>query len=63
MARDKEQKICVFNQQIAAPTPFFNFLSEKQITSPSYQHSISFTHGLQHYCFPGQANLYLLCGL
>ena len=35
----------------------------KQITSFSYQHSISFTHGLQHYCFLGQANLYQLCGL
>ena len=26
-----------------------------------YQHSISITHGLQHYCFWGQANLYRLC--
>ena len=42
---------------------FFNFLSQKQITSFSYQHSISFTNGLQHYCFLGQANLYLLCEL
>ena len=42
---------------------FFNFLSQKRITSFSYQHSISFTHGLQHYCFLGKANVYRLCGL
>ena len=29
----------------------------------SNRHSFSFTHGLQHYCFLGQANLYRLCGL
>ena len=37
--------------------------STKRITSFNYQHSISFTHGLQHDCFLGQANLYRLCGL
>ena len=35
----------------------------KQITYFSYQHSISFTQGLQHYCCFGQANMYRLCGL
>ena len=42
---------------------FSNFLSQKQSTSFSYQHSNSFTHDLQHYCFLGQSNLYRLCGL
>ena len=39
------------------------FIQKKQITTFSYQHSISSTHGLQHYCFLGQANLHRLCGL
>ena len=38
----------------------FNFHPQKQITSSSYQFSISFTYGLQHYCFFGQTNLYRL---
>ena len=33
------------------------------ISNHSFQLSISFTHGLQHYCFLGQAYLYRLCGL
>ena len=39
---------------------FFNFPSQKQTTSFSHQHSILFTHGLQHYCFLGRAHLYRL---
>ena len=35
----------------------------KKITSFSSQHSLLFTHCVQHYCFLGQANLYRLCGL
>ena len=42
---------------------FSYLLSQKQITPFSYQLSISFTHGLQHYCFLGQANLYRLIGV
>ena len=37
------------------------FFQKKKIFSFGYQLSISFTHGLQHYCFLGQANLYRLC--
>ena len=29
------------------------FFLQNQLASFSYQHSISFTHGLQHYCFLG----------
>ena len=36
---------------------------KNQLAIFSYQHSISFTHGLQHYRNLGQANLYRLCGL
>ena len=39
------------------------FCHQKQITSFSYQHSILFTHCLQHYCFLGQDNMYRLCEL
>ena len=39
------------------------FIHRKKITSFSYQHSILLTHGLQHYCLLGQANLYHLRGL
>ena len=63
MSRDNDQKTCVYERQNAAPNSFFNFHSQKQITSFSYQHSILFTHGLQHHCFLGQANLHRLCGL
>ena len=61
--RDNDQKRYVCKYRNAAQNHSFTFLSQKQITSFSYQHSILFTHGLQHYCFPGQANLYRLCGL
>ena len=37
------------------------FILKNQLASFSYQHSISFTHGLQHYCLLGQANLHRLC--
>ena len=39
------------------------FILKSQLASFSYQHSISFTHGLQHYCFFGQTGLHRLCGL
>ena len=39
------------------------FILKNQLASFSYQHSISFTHGLKHSCFLGQANLHRLCGL
>ena len=39
------------------------FVLKNQLAFSSYQHSISFTNGLQHYCFLGQANLHRLCGL
>ena len=35
---------------------------KNQLASFSYQHSVSFTHGLQHYCFLGQTGLHRLCG-
>ena len=62
-SRDNDQKRYVYKNQNAAPKTFFNFHSQKQISSFSYQYIISFTHGLQHYCFFGQANLYRLYGL
>ena len=49
------------NSEATKKAPFVP--SQKQLTSFSYQHSISFSHGLQHYCFLGQVNLYRLCGL
>ena len=39
------------------------FILKNQLASFSYQHSISFTHGLQYYRNLGQANLHRLCGL
>ena len=36
---------------------------KNQVASFSYQHSISFTHGLQHYRNLGQTGLHRLCGL
>ena len=63
MSRDNDQKRCVYKIGIAAPKSFFNIHSQELFTSFSYQHSISFTHGLQNYCFLGQANLYRLHGL
>ena len=35
----------------------------KKIPSFSYQHSISFTHGFEHYCLLGQANLVRFCAV
>ena len=49
--------------QLQNQSSTFNFHSEKEITSFKYQHSISLTRGLQHYCLLGQDNLYRLCGL
>ena len=63
LSRDNDQKRCLWKKRNAAPTSFFNFHWQNQFTSFSYQHSIFFTYGLQHYCFLGQANLYGLCGL
>ena len=39
------------------------FILKNQLAFFSYQHSISFTHGLQHHRNLGQANLQRLCGL
>ena len=39
------------------------FILKNQLASFSYQHSISFTHGSQHYCFFGQTGVHRLCGL
>ena len=39
------------------------FILKNQLASFSCQHSLSFTHGLQHYRNFGQTNLYRLCGL
>ena len=41
-SRDNDQKRCVYENRNAAPKSFFNFHSEKQITSFSHQYSISF---------------------
>ena len=38
------------------------FVLKNQLASFSYHHCISFTYGLQHYCFLGQSKLYRLCG-
>ena len=62
-SRDNDQKRCVYKLRKAVPKSLLNFHSQKQIISFSYQHSILFTHGLHHYCFLGQANVYRLCGL
>ena len=43
--------------------PCSTFTLKNQLASFSYQHSISLTHGLQHYRNLGQTNLYRLCGL
>ena len=56
-------KISKYMQRFAAPKSFFTFHSQKWTTSFSYQLSISFTHGLQHYCFLVQANLNQPIGL
>ena len=39
------------------------FILKNQLAFFSYQHSISLTHGLPHYCFLRQANLHRLYGL
>ena len=39
------------------------FILKNQLASFSYQHSISITHGLQHYRNFGQTDLHRLCGL
>ena len=39
------------------------FILKNQLASFSYQHSISFTHGLQYYRNLGQTGLHRLCGL
>ena len=39
------------------------FILKNQLACFSYQHSVSFTHDLQHYCFLGQTGLHQLCGL
>ena len=57
------KKVAYISSKIATPKSFFNFSSQKEMTSFSYQHSISFTHRSQHYRFLGQANLYRLYGL
>ena len=49
-SRDKDQKRCIYKKLYAAPKSFFIIRSQEQSTSFSYEHSISFTHGLQHYC-------------
>ena len=59
-SRDNCQKRRVNKKRIAAPNLFFNFHSQKYITSSSYQLSISSNHGLKHYCFLAQANLWSL---
>ena len=38
------------------------FILKNQLASFSYQHSISFTHGLQNYRNLGQTSLHRLCG-
>ena len=38
------------------------FILKNQLASFSYQHSISFTHGLRHYKNLGQTDLHRLCG-
>ena len=64
--RDKDQKKSVCRQDFAAPKSlFFNFILKKEITSFSYQCTISTTesHGLQHYCLQNQINSYRPCRL
>ena len=51
---------CISNETQLKIILQFSFT--KTYTSFSYQHFISFTHGLQQYCFLGQVNLYRLCG-
>ena len=63
ISRYNDQKRCEYKQWKTVQKTFFNFHSQKQITSFSYHPSVWFTHGLQHHCFLGQANLYRLCGL
>ena len=43
--------------------PCSTFILKNQLGSFSYQHSISFTHGLQHYRNFGKTGLHRLCGL
>ena len=63
MSRENDQKGCVYKKRNTVPKSILNFHSQERITSFSYQHSVSFTYGLQHYCFLGQSSLNQLCGL
>ena len=61
-SRDNEQKNAYIGNEMLLQKYFLTLIHKSK--SPfSHQHSISFTHGLQHYRFLGQANLYRLCEL
>ena len=63
--RDNDHKKAYMRNLLQLQYHSSPFILEKQINSFSYQCTISTikTHGLRHYCFHGQANLYRLCRL
>ena len=61
MSRENEQKDACVSNEMQLQNQSLAFFPFTKVTF-SYQHSIWFTHGLQHYCFLGQDNLRRLCG-
>ena len=63
LLRNNDQNDAYISNEKQPQNHCSTFILENQLASFSYQHSISFTHGLQYYRNLGQANLHRLCAL
>ena len=59
----KTKKYAYIIKEMQLQNQSLTFIRKNKSLFSSYQHSISFTHGLQHYRLLEQAELYRLCGL
>ena len=62
ISRANDWNRCKESNKIRLQNPSLLFFHKKQIISFSYQLSISFTNGLQHYRFLGKTNFYEVFG-
>ena len=63
MLRNNDEKNTYISNKKQLQNHSLTFILKNQLASFSNQHSISFTHGLQHYRNLGQADVHRLCGL